>query len=103
MITCYDKATNLYVIVPVLKSMVDHYRHVDRVQMLMCLAGIRVVSCVQDLTVVVVVPECQNGFFGPTCEQECQCHNGDLCDKVNGMCPSGCKPGYTGDNCQQGE
>ncbi|XP_059150292.1 uncharacterized protein LOC131937116 [Physella acuta] len=44
--------------------------------------------------------ECENGKFGNSCSQNCNCvtPNTDYCNKVNGSCV--CKQGWTGDTCQ---
>ena len=48
------------------------------------------------------ISECNDGDFGYFCENRCFC-DGDPCDKVTGICPSGkCLPGYSGEKCDAG-
>lgn len=48
--------------------------------------------------------ECENGFYGKECLQTCgKCMFGDICDKVTGICMSGCDPGYQDAQCQRGK
>ncbi|WAQ98244.1 CED1-like protein, partial [Mya arenaria] len=47
----------------------------------------------------VVVLECPQGTFGTFCDQVCRCAGGRACDRVTGICPSGCESGYKGDTC----
>lgn len=43
--------------------------------------------------------ECEDGKFGWKCKFNCACKNGDICNKINGECPNGCKSGYYGNGC----
>lgn len=48
--------------------------------------------------------ECIDGRYGPSCQQQCgKCFMGDPCDKTNGMCISGCNPGWSGATCDTGK
>ncbi|GFR97676.1 multiple epidermal growth factor-like domains protein 11-like, partial [Elysia marginata] len=42
---------------------------------------------------------CPKGQFGLACEGLCNCANGGDCFVHSGGCPSGCAPGYTGEDC----
>ena len=47
--------------------------------------------------------ECGAGSYGYNCSETCSsttCATGTLCDRVNGHCLDGCKPGYTGNFCE---
>ena len=46
--------------------------------------------------------ECNDGFFGDDCSQECHCSDGDTCAKENGECPAMCAAGWNGTDCQDG-
>ncbi|GFS14754.1 multiple epidermal growth factor-like domains 10 [Elysia marginata] len=46
---------------------------------------------------------CPAGRFGLTCERQCNCVNGGSCFVHSGGCPSGCAPGYTGEDCWECE
>ena len=49
--------------------------------------------------------ECKDGTFGDGCRNCSQsCKNG-TCDKFSekGTCTDGCKPGYHGDTCNEGQ
>ena len=46
--------------------------------------------------------ECDDGYFGANCTQECHCDDGDICAKQNGQCPALCAAGWNGTNCQAG-
>ncbi|XP_048252744.1 uncharacterized protein LOC125380980 isoform X2 [Haliotis rufescens] len=49
----------------------------------------------------VLIFVCSDGWFGDDCEQECNCLNStEICDKITGACSSGCRPGFTGTDCQ---
>lgn len=43
---------------------------------------------------------CPNGYFGQDCTKRCKdtCTG---CNHVNGLCDSGCQPGWTGHKCTQ--
>lgn len=45
--------------------------------------------------------ECRKGYYGPNCTLQCN-SNCDGCDNVNGVCSRGCKPGWKGNNCGEG-
>ncbi|KAK3797410.1 hypothetical protein RRG08_055606, partial [Elysia crispata] len=45
---------------------------------------------------------CLSNRFGLRCERECNCVNQTSCFVHNGGCPSGCAPGYTGEDCSEG-
>lgn len=45
--------------------------------------------------------ECPQGNYGQACAEDCTCRNITECDHVTGVCS--CQPGYTGDDCAQGE
>lgn len=44
---------------------------------------------------------CPRGFFGEGCADKCsdKCYG---CNHINGVCDSGCHPGWRGDYCQEG-
>lgn len=44
---------------------------------------------------------CPYGFFGQDCTERCKdtCTG---CNYVNGLCDSGCQPGWTGNYCIEG-
>ena len=45
---------------------------------------------------------CDNGTFGLNCSETCgQCI--DYCNIADGMCPTGCLPGWKGNMCMQGK
>ena len=47
------------------------------------------------LFLVSVFPACSDGSYGLDCMSTCgNCSQGDVCDKVNGVCPGGCQPGF---------
>ena len=43
---------------------------------------------------------CSHGSYGQDCTLNCN-DKCDGCNNVNGYCDRGCKPGWTGDNCQE--
>lgn len=47
--------------------------------------------------------ECQQGHYGRDCSQTCStnCHIENQCNRFNGECDEGCKPGWTGITCDQ--
>ena len=47
--------------------------------------------------------ECDGNTYGQDCGEECgECVNGEQCHHINGTCLNGCKPGYQGQQCNQG-
>ena len=52
-----------------------------------------------------IIPECEDGFYGYLCKQRCSPHCGGdgLCDKVTGQCLSGCHSGFQGKKCRKGK
>lgn len=51
---------------------------------------------------IINLTECVNGQYGDGCENVCgQCADFSQCHHVNGVCLSGCNPGYTGKGCTQ--
>ncbi|GFR99740.1 multiple epidermal growth factor-like domains 10 [Elysia marginata] len=42
---------------------------------------------------------CSEGKFGRNCERSCNCADQGACFVSTGGCPSGCAPGYTGEDC----
>ncbi|XP_046544878.1 multiple epidermal growth factor-like domains protein 6 [Haliotis rubra] len=50
---------------------------------------------------LIVACECPVGLFGQACESFCHCKDTQSgCDKVTGLCASGCAAGWTGMDCQ---
>ncbi|XP_067678949.1 multiple epidermal growth factor-like domains protein 6 [Haliotis asinina] len=50
---------------------------------------------------LIVACECPVGMFGQACELFCHCNDTQSgCDKVTGLCASGCAAGWTGMDCQ---
>lgn len=49
------------------------------------------------------ITECQQGHYGKDCSQKCSmnCYLEDQCNRTNGRCDNGCKPGWTGNTCDQ--
>lgn len=49
--------------------------------------------------------ECDSGFFGLMCKDECSlyCLDPLSCDHVTGSCDGGCKDGWIGSRCRDGE
>lgn len=45
--------------------------------------------------------ECPRGYFGDECSEKCSdnCYG---CNNINGVCDSGCKPGWRGGFCHEG-
>ena len=44
---------------------------------------------------------CENGTFGIDCNQTCgKCLENSICNRVNGICWTGCDAGYTGNFCK---
>ena len=49
------------------------------------------------------IKECAIGTYGLNCTMVCgQCTEISDCSNVNGICGSGCNPGYIGANCKEG-
>ncbi|GFO48342.1 multiple epidermal growth factor-like domains 6 [Plakobranchus ocellatus] len=46
---------------------------------------------------------CPQGTFGRECEHECNCADEKPCFVSTGGCPTGCAPGFTGEDCMTGE
>lgn len=47
---------------------------------------------------------CPNTSYGAECKSTCgHCRDGVPCHHVTGQCMTGCEPGYTGQNCNNGE
>lgn len=47
------------------------------------------------------VAECVDGFYNTQCSGVCgACINGDVCEKVEGHCISGCMPNYQEPLCE---
>lgn len=44
---------------------------------------------------------CVSGHYGTNCHKRCSgyCIKNEPCDHVSGVCPDGCKDGYTGKLC----
>ncbi|KAI0240259.1 hypothetical protein LSAT2_009049 [Lamellibrachia satsuma] len=57
------------------------------------------VTCQDDRWGVGCMLKCEDGHFGVFCDGTCHCRTGS-CNKTTGHCPSGCAPGWSGDNCQ---
>ena len=47
-----------------------------------------------------LIPEPQNGTFGASCGQRCECDHADGCDPITGECH--CLPGWTGEGARVG-
>lgn len=48
--------------------------------------------------------ECPPGYYGNDCRYQCSlnCNVRNSCDISTGQCEGGCKPGWTGNTCNQG-
>lgn len=48
--------------------------------------------------------ECKKGFYGYTCKETCSmtCGNPGICDRITGHCSGGCRAGWTGLLCDEG-
>ena len=48
--------------------------------------------------------ECPSGFYGLGCTTACpgHCKNDESCNHINGTCDRGCKDGWTGVTCAEG-
>ncbi|KAL4230214.1 hypothetical protein ACF0H5_010599 [Mactra antiquata] len=49
-----------------------------------------------------VFGECPVGTYGEQCEGTCNCADNVACNEITGICPDGCQPGWTGNQCNQG-
>lgn len=51
--------------------------------------------------VFILLPDCSRGYFGEECAGKCsdKCYG---CNNINGVCDSGCRPGWRGDYCHEG-
>lgn len=51
------------------------------------------------------VIECEEGFFGLMCKDECSphCVNQQSCDHEGGACEGGCTDGWVGERCTEGK
>lgn len=49
--------------------------------------------------------ECRKGLYGVNCTKQCEghCQYETICNHVTGSCDNGCKAGWTGDKCDQGD
>lgn len=49
------------------------------------------------------IAECQLGYYGKDCQGVCSvnCFHASRCYKFTGQCYVGCKPGWTGNKCDQ--
>ena len=46
--------------------------------------------------------ECDLGWYGKGCSLPCgRCRNQDTCNHVDGHCPGGCAPGWSGIYCNE--
>ena len=55
------------------------------------------------LKLIFIVSVCPYGRYGADCVSVCSvtCVN-PVCEKITGVCDSGCRSGYTGDYCHEG-
>ena len=60
-------------------------------------------QCKQLADAIVCSSDCEVGFYGPGCDQQCSlnCLN-NICEKNGGKCTA-CVPGKQGDMCEAGE
>ncbi|CAI9733321.1 Hypothetical predicted protein [Octopus vulgaris] len=49
----------------------------------------------------VEIIKCSPGKYGTHCNEECNCRDKDVCDRVTGICPHGCPPGFTSGTCKE--
>ncbi|KAK6990664.1 multiple epidermal growth factor-like domains protein 10, partial [Biomphalaria glabrata] len=58
-------------------------------------------SCSPGYTGKNCTEECQEGTWGDNCSNTCSfnCHTNCKCDKTNGVCQDGCKPGFQMPTC----
>ena len=47
----------------------------------------------------VLFPDCDSGWYGAGCIENCHCAEDVPCDPVSGICPTGCSQGYDGPTC----
>ena len=46
---------------------------------------------------------CETNFYGPECSMSCgNCAGGEACNHIDGICLSGCEPGWVVGLCSQG-
>ena len=45
--------------------------------------------------------ECDAGFYGSHCNNECHCLDNEICDQVIGQCPNKCDLGWKGISCNR--
>ena len=51
-----------------------------------------------------IFAECDNNTFGPSCTGVCgHCSEKKQCHHNNGTCLNGCDPGFSGNQCTQGD
>lgn len=51
-----------------------------------------------------IAKACAENNFGSKCQQQCgNCKNGDVCNHVTGICPTGCAEGWIGSRCNIGK
>lgn len=57
-----------------------------------------------DFKIILFSLACRIGFYGYNCSYQCRsnCFIENLCDRFTGYCTGGCKPGWTGQMCDQG-
>lgn len=47
---------------------------------------------------------CPDSTFGETCKFTCgHCYDDEICNHINGSCPSGCASGWSGAICDKGD
>ena len=47
---------------------------------------------------ILIISDCPAGYYGPHCNEVCECENGSPCDPGNGQCA--CRIGFYGEKCQ---
>lgn len=54
-------------------------------------------------TLKITIVECMIEYYGKDCSNKCSttCNVAERCDKITGRCDGGCKPGWTGNTCDQ--
>lgn len=52
---------------------------------------------------MIIIVECLIPYFGKNCSDKCSafCNVTGGCDRITGRCDGGCKPGWTGNTCDQ--